>query len=84
MMYFPTPSKNVGFDYDCSGAPEPEYPNALKCSSILNGDCDAGVGFFNTVPACGATGSWGWCVPSTVPLTCQEQVVESMMVSACR
>jgi hypothetical protein len=82
MMYFDTPSKNVGFDYDCSGAPEPQYPNAIKCS-LLNGDCDAGVGFLNTVPPCGVAGQWGSCVAGSLPLTCQDQVIESAMISAC-
>jgi hypothetical protein len=82
MAYFTMPSPNVGFDYDCSGAPEPQYPTALKCGSIVSGDCDAGVGFFNSVPACGSMGSWGWCVAGSLPLTCQNQVVASM-TSAC-
>jgi hypothetical protein len=84
-MYFATPSDNpnVGFDYDCSGTPDPEYPNPLDCNALMGADCDAGVGFLNAVPPCGATGSWGSCISGSVPLTCQQHVIDSAMVSAC-
>ncbi len=61
-MYFATPSANpnVGFDYDCSGTPDPEFPDPVDCG-LVSGSCDAGVGFLKMVPPCGAAGPWGSC-----------------------
>jgi hypothetical protein len=84
-MYFATasPNPNVGFDYDCDGKPDPEFPNPINCAA-LNGNCDAGVGFLGSVPPCGQTGSWGDCVPGSVPLTCTQHVIDSARVCRCR
>ena len=85
-MYFatPSPNPNVGFDYDCSGTPDPEYPSPLHCNALMGVNCDAGVGFLNAVPPCGATGSWGSCQSGTVPLTCVQHVIDPGKVSRCR
>jgi hypothetical protein len=83
-MYFATasPNPNVGFDYNCDGLPEPQFPNAIHCNLLTISNGDAGVGFLDTVPPCGMTGSWGNCVPSTI-LTCAENVIDSARVCAC-
>jgi hypothetical protein len=59
--YFFTAQKNVGFDYDCSGSEDPEYP-AIKCD-VTTVPCDSTVqGFFDTLPGCGTSAGWGSCV----------------------
>jgi hypothetical protein len=84
--YFATASQNpnVGFDYDCSGAPDPEFPSPIDCSAIHDGNCDAGAGFLGSVPPCGATGAWGTCVSGSVPLSCTQHVIDANKVSRCR
>jgi hypothetical protein len=87
-MYFAAPSgdPNVGFDYDCSGAPNPEFPTPVDCNLLLTGNCDAGVGFLNAVPPCGDAGEWGTCVPNPVlgPLACQSSVIDANRISLCK
>jgi hypothetical protein len=84
-MYFatPSPNPNVGWDYDCSGTPDPEFPSPIDCG-LVSGSCDAGVGFLGSVPACGAAGPWGSCQPGSVPLTCQQHVIDSNKISRCK
>jgi hypothetical protein len=55
--YYGTPHPNVGFDYNCSGMPEPEF-EAISCSGLA---CEAKTNVFLQDVACGATGSFGDC-----------------------
>jgi hypothetical protein len=82
--YFATPSQNpnVGWDYDCDGKLDQEFPNPINCA-LLAGNCDAGVGFFGSVPPCGQTGAWGNCVNSSA-VTCKQNVIDSARVCKCR
>lgn len=68
-LYFDTPSKNRGFDYNCDNSLErdPGFTAFVNCNVIL-GLCDATKeGFFGTAPpACGVPGSWGMCVKGTL------------------
>jgi hypothetical protein len=84
-MYFATPSPNpdVGWDYDCNGKPDPEFPTPVNCG-LISGSCDAGVGFLNSVPPCGDAGSWGSCVPGSLPLTCMSHVIDANKVARCK
>jgi hypothetical protein len=76
--YFATPSRNpaVGFDYNCSGAPERKDDILVRCLGITLGLCDAmTVGFLEDVPACGLSGSWGRCKRDL--LSCSLDVIET-------
>ncbi len=75
--YFATRDACESFDYDCSGAVEPEYGALLYCVGSLVGcvawcpssqcTCAAavcGYGFTGPDPGCGNTGPWGTCTSS--------------------
>jgi hypothetical protein len=77
--YYATPDACGSFDYDCSGANEPQYGAYLSCtgpaaachSLCSSTPCSCGdvqgacsYGFTGPAPQCGQTGSWGLCVPN--------------------
>ena len=49
--YFDTPTRKGGFDYDCDGEEQPEYPSLAECRAAGAG-CE-GDGWRDVVPACG-------------------------------
>jgi hypothetical protein len=77
--YFTTPDACGSFDYDCSGANEPQYGAYLSCagpaaachSLCSSTPCSCGdiqgacsYGFTGAPPGCGEAGPWGLCVPN--------------------
>jgi hypothetical protein len=77
--YYTAPDACGSFDYDCSGANEPQYGAYLSCagpatachSLCQSSPCSCGdilgacsYGFTGPAPQCGQTGSWGLCVPN--------------------
>ena len=77
--YYTTPDACGSFDYDCSGANEPQYGAYLSCtgpaaachSLCSSTPCSCGdiqgacsYGFTGPAPQCGQSGSWGLCVPN--------------------
>jgi hypothetical protein len=80
-QFFTTASTRRGYDYDCSGRAELEYPmNALKCTGLLQ--C-SGEGFLDTRPSCGNTGRWGRCVKNNLGV-CTEAVDDPEKAMGCR
>jgi len=67
MQWFSEASLEVGFDYDCSGGTEQQYP-VLECPAIL-AQCDETQEGFVEDTLCGDTGDWGSCVKG---LTCMK------------
>jgi hypothetical protein len=82
--YFTEPTAKQGFDYDCSGGAEREYPQPLDCT--VGPLCDSTKqGFIDPLPLCGQQGEWGQCMEQQLagglPL-CDEQANE-MRRAAC-
>jgi hypothetical protein len=73
-----------GFDYDCNGTPDPEFPKAVDCSLLSLLNCDESTKSFlgMTTPACGEPGPFGHCVKGTV--SCMAQVEETNKIMRCR
>ncbi|XXY14101.1 hypothetical protein WME88_38255 [Sorangium sp. So ce216] len=65
-----------GFDYDCSGAEEREFP-AVNCSNLLP-LCGAASNVFQTDVPCGRRASFGSC-----GLTCQFDVLYDEYLRKC-
>jgi hypothetical protein len=86
--FFAARNKAGTFDYDCSGDPELEHPDATQCSRLPLSECEAVAdGFLDSVPACGETGQWGGCreVQMTPLVTeCQQRVEDTAFVMRCR
>jgi len=75
-----------GYDYDCSTVEELRWEDLNPCNASLNNclkcltptcqddPCSCGLGWVNTIPACGVEGTWRTCgdgsdgCPFTVPL----------------
>jgi hypothetical protein len=68
-----------GFDYNCSGVPEKQYPDLVACVFVSGSTC-TGEGWQGSVPACGQQGTFMSCkkqgvtciedTPSTVTQGC--------------
>jgi hypothetical protein len=74
----------VGFDWDCSGAPErdPTLDKVVDCQPIAI-PCPAGTGFLGKVaPPCGMPGEWGSC--KTQGAMCVKDVVDAQKLMACK
>lgn len=84
-VYYTTPSPTQGFDWDCSGVPEPDpaLTEPVQCG-LIGLPCDkAKTGFLGaTVPACGEAGNWGTCKGTLLP--CTEQIIEVGKKMACK
>ena len=87
--FFTAPRPQIGgFDYNCSGAEELEYPGvSTECVAILGGwggytweGCTPS-GWVGSVPACGQSGSFRAC-GAIAAYTCGQVV--STRVQACR
>jgi hypothetical protein len=78
-QYYASTDACGSFDYDCSGAAEPQYgayltctgPSAACISLCPSTQCSCGdvsgacaYGFTGADPGCGRTGPWGLCAPS--------------------
>lgn len=75
--YYSERQERVGFDYDCSGRPEPEHQRLLMCTGLALAACPTDdSGFLDELPACGEPGSWGTCQTGTV--ACEEQVLDEL------
>ena len=59
MMKKAQASASAGFDYDCSGGDEPEFPDLVSCAG-QGANCN-GSGWVNVVPGCGESGSFAAC-----------------------
>ena len=84
--FFSVPSERRGFDYDCDGAIEKQFPETLSCDGL--GPCDTErQGFLGDDPlACGEVGSWGHCFVKELmglPASCEAERLEDRHV-ACR
>ncbi|WP_437752685.1 hypothetical protein [Sorangium sp. So ce1389] len=76
-MFYGTPiTTGGGFDYDCSGAEEREFP-AVNCSNILP-LCGAASNVFQADVPCGSRTSFGSCTT-----TCQFIVLYPDYVRKC-
>jgi hypothetical protein len=75
-----------GWDYDCNGKPDPEFPTPVNCSllSLLNCNPEADAFLGSTTPQCGQTGNFGHCVKDTLNLVCKEQIVEPNKIMKCK
>jgi hypothetical protein len=74
--YFDQSQPRVGYDYDCSGAPEREQSQPIVCTGLTVVECPTGQpGFLGTLPACGEVGNWGQCVKGSALEPCVEDVV---------
>jgi hypothetical protein len=79
----PIPGSTLGFDYDCSGAaePDPALNIALNCGSLP--PCATGTGFLGKVPPpCGQTAPWGTCTLSD--LMCVQDVIDASQLMLCK
>ena len=84
-IYYVNPSPNNGFDWDCSGAPNPDpaMTEPVNCVALAGIGCPSKVGFLGTtVPACGQPGTWGTCKKSG--LQCLSQPIEEGKKMACK
>jgi hypothetical protein len=73
-----------GFDYNCSGKPELEFPDPLDCSGLALLNCDETTHAFlgKTTPVCGATGPFGHCMKTT--LSCMPVPEEPNKIMRCK
>jgi hypothetical protein len=82
--FFKTESKNHGFDYDCSGAPERDAPEVDCASALLPEACGKLlIGYHKPAPACGQVGTYGNCSWELAGL-CKPAVLEPARTVACR
>lgn len=58
--YFAVPRVGGGYDFNCSGTPEREFPNLVACVGA-GGNC-GGDGWVGSVPACGQAGQFATCL----------------------
>jgi hypothetical protein len=83
--YFADRHETVGYDYDCSGAPEQEHLVVVDCSGLSLVTCPTeDVGFLGSLPMCGQGGRWGRCVKDAVLNTCEELTIEEELAMRCR
>jgi hypothetical protein len=73
-----------GFDYNCSGKPELEFPDPLDCSGLALLNCDETKHAFlgKTTPVCGAAGPFGHCMKTT--LACTPVTEEPNKIMRCK
>jgi hypothetical protein len=84
--YYPTRAKNpaIGFDYDCSGQPDPDpaLNQTVNCG-LIGLPCAANEGYLQqTPPACGMPGPWGKCMQQN--LSCVNDVIDAARVMTCK
>jgi len=93
--YFATRDGCGSFDYDCSGAEEPEYGSLLYCVGKPTVGCIAlcpssqctcsgtvcGYGFTGPDPGCGDAGPWGTCSPGA---SCTATTTMPELTQQCR
>lgn len=80
----PTGDPAVGFDWDCSGAPErdPALDKTVDCG-LLGLPCKTDTGYLAKVPPpCGMGGPWGTCKQDG--LGCADDVIETDKIMTCR
>lgn len=74
--YFDESQPRVGYDYDCSGAPDREQSEPIVCMGLAPIECPTEeTGFLGALPACGEVGNWGKCVQGSALEPCVEDVV---------
>jgi hypothetical protein len=82
--YYAVPSKNVGFDWDCSGTPEPNpaLNKTVDCGLVAL-PCATTTGYLaQTPPACGVAAPWGTCTQQGI--NCVEDVIVQAQVMTCK
>jgi hypothetical protein len=67
--FFTAAGKCGGFDYDCNGKEDPEFPTTIKCGGTGLTGCTGGYGYLSD-PGCGNTAPYYQCVANGA-LACQ-------------
>ena len=80
--WFSAPSKNNGFDYDCSNGTEKEF-ETTSCGGISGAlACDQQPeGYYDSAVGCGASVGYGKCIYQD--LMCKQDVIDAAKVVRC-